>query len=272
MRQIAHISDVHFGREEPRLVKALLAALHEIAPDVIVVSGDLTQRARVSQFEAARRFLDALPEKPLLVVPGNHDISATNLVRRFTRPLGRYRRLITRELSPFLEDEELAVAGINTARSLTRKDGRINRRQVDCACDRLSGMREEVVRVVVTHHPIDLPMEDRHNALVGRARLAMSEFAACRVDLFLSGHLHTGQTVTTSARYGIEGHSAIVAQAGTAVSTRTRGEANSWNLIRVERGAIAIGQMVWDEAAGSFGRAGMQRFRKDAAGWTPERN
>ena len=265
MRTIAHISDIHFGREDPRLVKGLLKAVAVCGADYIVVSGDLTQRARTKQFKQAREFLEAMPEVPLLVVPGNHDVSTTNLMERFTKPLVKYRKYITREMAPFVADEAVAIAGINTVRVTSTKDGRVNRRQVICACERLSALPPEVVRVVVTHHPMDVAAEDKANKLVGRSKRAMVRFAEAGVDLFLSGHLHAGTTVATSARYAIPGYSAVVAQAGTAVSTRTRGEANGWNLIRLDRTAIAVEQRVWDGARFVEGETG--RYRKGADGW-----
>lgn len=276
MRVLAHISDVHFGREDPVLVEGLLRSLRETAPDLVVVSGDLTQRARKSQFRRAREFLRALPA-PYLVIPGNHDVSATNLVDRLAFPLKRFRRYITDDLSPFFGDAEVAVAGIDTVRLLARKDGRINRAQVARACEQLGGADVNAVRVVVTHHPLDMPMEDLKHALVVRAPMAMGAFSAAQVDLFLSGHLHTGQTVVTSTRHAAAGgagaiYSAVVAHAGTAVSTRTRGEANAWNLIHLngrESGAtMAVQQMVWDSASGGFVEGAPTRFSRAAAGWS----
>ena len=279
MTLLAHISDVHFGREDPELVAGLLSALHREGPDVIVVSGDLTQRARKSQFRAAREFLQRMPHVPYLVVPGNHDVSATNLYDRLARPLKRYRRYITADLSPFLDGADYAIAGINTVRLLARKDGRINRKQVAFACEQVGRAQPGAVRIVVTHHPMDLPLEDLKHALVTRSKMAMRAFSDAGVDLFLSGHLHNGQTVVTSTRYGVAGsvprnhRAAVVAQAGTAVSTRTRGEANAWNMIRLngrEPGAeMLVEQRVWSAVGRHFTAGVVARFQRGEAGWTP---
>ena len=265
MKTIAHISDVHFGREDPAIVTGLLASVARARPNVVVVSGDLTQRAKKRQFRAARAFLRELPQVPQIVVPGNHDVSATNLFERTIRPLARYKRYIGEDLTPFYEDGELAIAGINTVRIAAVKDGRMNLRQVRMACDQLARAGESVIRVVVTHHPIDLPPEDLRHTLVRRAAMAMQEFAGAQVDLFLSGHLHAGQALVTSARYKLPGYSAVVAHAGTAVSTRTRGEANGWNRIEAHAGHIRVQQMVW--SGDKFLKGKLAIYERCAEGW-----
>ncbi len=264
MTMLAHISDLHFGREDPAVAEGLLRSLWEVRPDVIVVSGDFTQRAKKRQFRAARAFLRELPRVPRLVVPGNHDVSTTNLLERALRPLKRYRRYISTDLAPFVELPGVALAGINTVRVLATKDGRVNSLQVAEACEQLSGAGGGAVRVVVTHHPMDLPGTDRKHALVTRASAAVAAFAECGVDLFLSGHLHAGVAMTTAARYGTK-YAAVVAQAGTAISTRTRNEVNGWNLISLEAGEIGVRQMVW---GGTAFVPGLEvKFRRGEAGW-----
>src|SRR6267143_7245922 len=108
MRTLVHLSDLHFGRVDERLIDPLISAVTEINPDLVAVSGDLTQRARSHQFREARAFLDALPQ-PQIVVPGNHDVPLHNLFTRFLQPLYKYRRYITNDLQPFFTDEEIAV-------------------------------------------------------------------------------------------------------------------------------------------------------------------
>src|ERR687889_1424872 len=118
MHRIIHLSDVHFGRTDPVVVAAVLALVRRMEPHLVVVSGDLTQRARAWQFREAREFLDALP-RPQIVVPGNHDVPLYNVFARFFQPLDNYKEHITRDLEPFYADAEIAVLGVNTARSLT---------------------------------------------------------------------------------------------------------------------------------------------------------
>jgi 3',5'-cyclic AMP phosphodiesterase CpdA len=266
MRVVVHLSDIHFGRLNPATVKPLSAAIARVAPDLLAVSGDLTQRARRSEFAAAREFLDALPFTRL-VVPGNHDVPLYNVFTRFFAPLSRYRRAITSELSPVYRDEEMIVAGVNTARSLAWGEGRINLAQVDAIVAQLAGGQPDLIRIVVTHHPFDLPEGVAEARLLGRAAMAMERLSAAGADLFLAGHLHVSHTGHTATRYKIAGHSALVVQAGT-VSTRSRGEEPSFNVLRIERPRISVERVVWDAARGTFAATGEAHYRHGEGGWT----
>lgn len=266
MRTIVHMSDIHFGRTDPSLVKPLITFVNEIKPDLIAVSGDLTQRARSWQFLEARAFLDDLP-KPQIVVPGNHDVPLYNVFSRFLSPLDKYRRYITDDLNPFYADHEMAVAGVNTARSLTFKGGRINELQVAWVREKICELSDDVVKVVVSHHPFDLPEGRNESDLVGRARMAMEILASCGADLFLAGHLHISHTGHTAKRYKIKGHSALVVQAGTATSTRSRGEVNSFNVIRMAHPEIAVERVLWQPETAVFASASTEQFRHTPEGW-----
>jgi 3',5'-cyclic AMP phosphodiesterase CpdA len=265
MRRILHLSDLHFGRVNPALVDPLLKIAREVEPDVVAISGDLTQRARSYQFQQARSFLDALP-KPQIVVPGNHDIPLHNLYARFVEPLTKYRRYITDDLQPVYEDEEMVIVGVNTARSSVFKGGRINSTQVGRLREKLCSFGKMVVKVVVTHHPFDLPEGHNERDLVGRAQMAMTGLAECGADLFLAGHLHVSHTGHTK-RYQIEGHSALVVQAGTATSTRERGEANSFNLLHIAHPEIIVEKFVWNPVTGSFAASTREQFRQVGEDW-----
>lgn len=266
MRSIVHLSDIHFGRVNHQVIAPLIEAIARVNPDLVAVSGDLTQRARAPQFKAARAFLDRLP-KPQIVVPGNHDVPLHNVAARFLQPLRKYRRYITDDLRPFYHDDEIAVLGVNTARSLTIKGGRVNREQVAWMSERLGACDPEVVKIVVTHHPFDLPEGHDKRKLVGRARMAMEALASCGADLFLAGHLHVSHTTHSATRYKIKGHSALVVQAGTAASSRGRGEENSFNVVRVDRPHIAIERFEWQQQHGEFSLMTTERFRHTADGW-----
>ena len=265
-RKIVHISDIHFGRVDPQILDPLVEAVRRIAPDVVVVSGDLTQRARNEEFVAARAFLDRLPS-PQIVVPGNHDVPLYNVYERFVERLERYKRYITPELEPCYVDAEIAVLGTNTARSLTWKGGRINARQIARIKERLSALDKHVTKIVVTHHPFDLPPGFSESHLVGGARFAMGHLAECGADLLLAGHMHVSSVSRTVLRYQIAGHSALVVQAGTATSTRGRGEVNSFNCILTEGGLVKIARWIWDRSA--FVPSDQESFSKTPDGWEP---
>jgi 3',5'-cyclic AMP phosphodiesterase CpdA len=261
MRTLAHLSDLHFGRVDKALLAPLARAVRAAEPHLVVVSGDLTQRARSAEFRDARRFLDTLGA-PLLVVPGNHDVPLYNLFQRFFQPLDKYRRYVARDVEPAFIDEELAVVGVNTARSATFKGGRINAAQIARVRTRLATLGRDVTRVVVTHHPFDLPPGHGTRAIVGRARLAMQAFAACGADILLAGHLHASHAGDTAARYDV---SALFVQAGTATSVRGRGEANSFNVLRIDAPRVRIERFAWNGA--QFALAAAQEFEHRPAGW-----
>lgn len=266
MRTIVHLSDIHFGSLNEAVVAPLIDAISRIAPDLVAVSGDLTQRARSHQFKEARAFLDQLPQ-PQIVVPGNHDVPLHNVAARFFQPLRKYRRHITDDLQPFFRDDEIAVMGINTARSLTIKGGRVNQQQIGQMVERFCELDENVVRIVVTHHPFDLPSGHSERDLVGRARMAMEAFAKCQTDVFLAGHLHVSHTGHSAKRYNIAGHSALVVQAGTATSSRGRGEENSFNIVRVNLPQITVERFEWSAAQAEFVLATTEHFTQTNEGW-----
>ena len=268
MRTLIHLSDLHFGRVDQALLGPLRDLVHSIAPDVVVISGDLTQRAKPEQFEEARAFLDSLPG-PQIVVPGNHDISLYNVFRRFVKPLARYKRYITDDLDPMYVDDEIAVVGVNTARSLTIKDGRVNKEQVTKIREELAGLDPKITRIVVTHHPFDLPTTFEEQDLVNRAPMAMEVFAECGVDVLLAGHMHVSHAASTASRYQINAYAALVVQAGTATSTRGRGEVNSFNLLRVEHERVEIDRYGWDALTNTFRVILTEKFLRSGNVWAP---
>jgi len=265
MRTIVQLSDLHFGRVDPALIEPVLVALDALAPHVVVVSGDLTQRARKRQFEEARAFLDRI-RAPTIVVPGNHDVPLYRVWERVFSPLGKYQRIIQRDLEPSFVDDEIAVIGVNTARALTFKGGRINKEQMASLERRLKPLGDAVTKIVVTHHPFDVPDESGDVDLVGRARKAMAVFSQCGVDLLLSGHFHVSQSGETK-RDAIAGYSALAVQAGTTTSTRGRGEENSFNVLRVERSEIVVERWAFARESREFRPDRSERFVREGERW-----
>ena len=267
MRTIAHISDIHFGDADGRVVERLVEKVCELVPDMVVVSGDLTQRARARQFKDARGFLDRLPQ-PQLIVPGNHDVPLYNVFDRFINPLTKYRKYITDDLTPELHDEELAIFGINTARSLTIKGGRVSEHQVEQLLGKLCPLSEQKMKMIVTHHPFDLPDGFDEDDIVGRAKEVMPRLVECGADVFLSGHLHVSNITHSARRYRLEnGYSALIIQAGTAASRRERGEDNSFNLLVFDHPVLTVQRFQCSDPNTDFRLATTEQFSKTELGW-----
>lgn len=259
-RVVVHLSDLHFGREDRVVVAALIGEIARLAPDLVAISGDLTQRARRGQFKRARAFLDALPF-PRLVVPGNHDVPLFNVFARFLNPLGGYRRFITTDLQPTYSDAVLVVVGMDTTKPSTVKDGRIPDAELARVRGVLQNAGDGVVKLFVGHHPFDVPDQ----TATGAATNPLEALTGAGVDAFLTGHLHVSYTGHTAHRYNIGGRSAIVVEAGTATSTRLREDTNAFNVLRVSRSAIVVERHEWQRDR--FVVADSQRFGKTATGW-----
>jgi 3',5'-cyclic AMP phosphodiesterase CpdA len=271
VRTLVHLSDLHFGKVDLRLIEPLQKRVHALAPDVVVVSGDLTQRAKPEQFRAARAFLDSLP-KPQVVVPGNHDVPLYNVFQRFLSPLGKYSRIVDRNLEPSFIDEEIAVVGVNTARSLVFKGGRINEEQVERIRSLICHLDDDVTKIVVSHHPFDMPddWENQHQ-IVGRAQMALRSLGRCGADVLLSGHMHKSHVGETAETFEAGGDAALLVAAGTATSTRARGEPNTFNALTVTSRHIDVDRYEWDDAKRDFVRGTRQSFDRGEKGWTPAR-
>lgn len=270
MAQIIHLSDLHFGAHDPRLVEKVEARIDEVKPDLVVISGDFTQRAKTEQFQEACEFLTRLSKAghEVLGVPGNHDIPLYDVLRRFLSPLTRYRRYIDETLCPYHELNDAAVLGINTARSLTFKDGRVNAEQVDYIRDTFRRHKADTPRILVTHHPLfALPVSDgpELGKAIGRQDMALSAVADAGVDLLLAGHNHRASTHHAEDLVTGAGQ-ALVVQAGTATSTRLRDEEQSFNLIDVAANhEVTIAVQAWDGQG--FASADAKRFVRRDGSW-----
>ena len=251
MPVIVHLSDIHFGTHLPELVESLVVDIGDRHPDLVVVSGDLTQRARRGQFAQARAFLDRLPGH-VLTVMGNHDVPLLDLPRRVVSPTGRYRSYVTPTLDPVINLPGLVALGLNSMPAWRWKAAHVSHRQADLVRDTLGRSPSEAWRVLVTHHPV-LPAS--LSAFRGRRRLV----EACdhaRVAVLLSGHTHTASAgvVTLGVR-----RQALAVVSGTTISSRTRRTTNAYNVVDLS-GPMEVGATVTVQI----------REPKDA-GWAPAR-
>jgi 3',5'-cyclic AMP phosphodiesterase CpdA len=269
MPRIVHLSDLHFGAHDPRLVQAVEQEVDAAKADLVVISGDFTQRARTEQFQEACQFLERLRDAghEVLAVPGNHDVPLYDVLRRFLSPLTRYKRYVDDMLCPFHQLPGAAVLGINTARSLTIKDGRINREQVDFIEESFSKVPAGTAKVLVTHHPLfALPVDDSGvlGEAIGRQELALDAVNRLGIDVLLAGHNHRASSHHASDLVTRAG-GALVVQAGTATSVRLREEEQSFNILDVDAQTVSISLMRW--TGERYESAVPTQFRKTGEGW-----
>jgi len=233
MSVLLQISDTHFGTEQARVVDALRALAQRERPDLVVLSGDITQRARRSQFAAARAFVDRLGA-PLVAIPGNHDIPLFDLAARVLRPYAGYRAAFGDDLEPAHVSPEFLVVCVNTTRWYRHTDGEVSADQVERVARQLAAATPAQLRVVVVHQPVAvLRKEDEHDRLHGHAA-ALDRWAAAGADLALGGHIHLPYVMPLPGLL----RPMWAVQAGTAVSSRVReGVPNSVNVLRWGRDA-----------------------------------
>lgn len=255
MRQICHISDVHFGPPHlPELAQGVLRFVGERRPDLVVISGDLTQRAKVGQFQQARRFVDSIPV-PTLVVPGNHDVPLYRFWERFGNPFGAYRKHFSRELEPQYRDAELLVIGINTAHGWTFKDGRITPQRLIEVGDLLEQASPGLFKVVVAHHHLIQPPWFGRQRVLTNAYEAVDLFTRRGVDLILSGHLHQSFIGNSEEFYPKGRPPVVILHSGTSTSNRGRAseqDKNTCNWIRVDHQSLEVSHYRWEPSLGRF--------------------
>lgn len=269
MAKLIHLSDLHFGAHDDQLVAAVEQRIDEEQPDLVVISGDFTQRARTEQFEQACAFLTRLKDQgyEVIGVPGNHDVPLYDVLRRFLSPLTRYKRFIDDTLCPFLDLPDLTILGINTARSLTFKDGHISHEQIAYIRDCFARTDPEKPRVLVMHHPLfALPVGEGPalgKAMDDQAR-ALDVIAELGVDLLLAGHNHRA-SVHQAEQLAHGAGKTLVIQAGTATSVRLRDEKQSFNRILIDGSGIVATILRWDGA--EFRSGDSEHFERHGGEW-----
>jgi 3',5'-cyclic AMP phosphodiesterase CpdA len=259
MLTILHISDLHFGPPfYAEVGESVLEFAADLSPDVIIASGDFTQRAREEQFRAAREFLDRLPEAPLVVTPGNHDVPLYRIAERLLDPFRYYRRYISEELDSVLEVPGAVIVAINsTAPRLAVTNGRIHRWQIDFARDAFASAAPECLRILVSHHHFAPPPDWEGADPMPKARRALDAFTGMGVDMILGGHLHRayiGNSLDVYSGRDRE-HGIVIVQSGTTTSRRGRArerEKNSFNVLRVDQRMIRVTHYMYFDVAAGF--------------------
>ncbi len=261
MTNIVHLSDLHFGRDRPELLQPLITHVNSLSPDLVLISGDLTQRARNHQFAAARQFMDRL-EAQVLTVPGNHDTPLDNLYVRLVRPWKRFRRHIAADLEPCVVGADHVVTSLNTTDPLAWQRGKLRRSSLRRACTFLSRPSAQgKIGIVMMHHPPEHDT-DAGKRLMRGADKGLLRLRDCGADIVLCGHLHSWRVAPFRAA-----RSLLLVQAGTGLSTRVRGEPNDLNLLVIREGEVEIQRHASDGDAPAFRCMSRGIFRKKDGVW-----
>ncbi|HEY0673463.1 MAG TPA: metallophosphoesterase family protein [Longimicrobiales bacterium] len=249
---LLQISDVHFGPHYvPRVGEALLRAVEELENDVLIVSGDFTQRAKREQFAQARAFLNQLPKVPTVVIPGNHDVPLYRVFERIFNPYGLYKEYISPHLDMVLRTEEAVIVALNSTKPLRAiVNGRIARWQLKFCQDAFRDAPEDALRIVVAHHHFAPAPDYEGGQVMPMAKRAIDCFTDLKVDMVMGGHLHRAYIGNSLDVYPGEDrdHGIIIVQSGTSTSRRGRArerEKNSFNHIRIAEGVVRITHYIY---------------------------
>jgi len=244
MRRVVHLSDLHFGTETPRVVEELGESVRAFSPDLVVVTGDITQRARKTQFAAARRFFDSLGF-PQLIIPGNHDIAPLyQPVRRVLSPYALYRHYIGPALDGAFYDDALLVLGLSSVQPWRVKEGAISPRQLEWVAEYAQRFPTQL-RMLAAHHPLVEAETGQRTRRLRRHGAVMTLLDSADIAVCLSGHLHrsfTGLAVTPLDEAG----SVLAVHASTATSTRLRGHDNAYNRLTLEGSLLRVDAVAYD--------------------------
>lgn len=259
MITLLHVSDLHFGPPYvPAVGEALLEAADILEPDIVVASGDFTQRAKEEQFRDARAFLNRMPSVPTVVVPGNHDVPLYRIAERVFSPYKWYRHYISEDLDQVVRTDDAVIAALDSTSPLRHiTNGRIDADQLRFCQAAFETATEDQVRIVVAHHHFAPAPDYEGGEVMPHAKRAIDAFTASKVDLILGGHLHRAYIGNSLDLYpGLDrDHGIIIVQSGTSTSRRGRvreREKNSFNVIRITNEVIRITHYMYFDDQGGF--------------------
>lgn len=258
MTTLVQISDPHFGTEQAPVVEALVSLVKDLSPELIILSGDITQRARAREFAAAGAFVKRLGAAHILAIPGNHDLPLYDVLTRMSRPYAGFQRTFGLDLEPSFDSPDALVLGVKTTRRYRHVDGEISQAQRDRVAGALQQARAEQVRIVVVHQPLAVPRESEHKNLAYGHQAAIESWANAGADVILGGHIHLPFVLPLHEWTPALQRHLWAVNAGTAVSSRTRrGAGNSVNVIRIEHpgGVPTCTLEQWSYLVTSFTRA-----------------
>lgn len=261
MTYILHISDTHFGTEHPLVMQAFETHVKIHGADLLLLSGDITQQARRGQFASAQAFIKRIKDygvPQVLAIPGNHDIPLFNLLARIFSPYGNYQRYIDSNLAPIFENDDVLIIGLNTTHPMRRKAGKVTAGQIEDVAERLQQCDPQKLRIVAAHQPFGSIFASDQRKLQIDARIALERWASYGLDLVMGGHIHLPYVLPLSTQYAGLSKEIWGVQAGTALSSRTRGTApNSFNRIHLNKHPrqVTIERWEYSDARTAFERS-----------------
>jgi 3',5'-cyclic AMP phosphodiesterase CpdA len=277
MLRILHISDFHFGPPYvPHVGEALIQLAPDLQPDAVVVSGDLTQRAKPAQFVAARQFIDRLPDVPKIVVPGNHDVPLYRVAERLLQPLGCYRQYISGQLNQVWRLAGAVIVALNsTAPYRAIVNGRIRREQLDFCAEAFRDAPPGTARIVVAHHHFVPAPDHLRDKTMRQAKRAVRCFLDLGVELVLGGHLHRAFIGNSRDHFpgGSQDRGILIVHCGTSTSRRGRGRErhmNSCNLVDIAPTTLQVTPYMYDDTVGQFGPVGRHLYPRAGRGFVAD--
>ncbi len=274
MLTILHGSDLHFGKAfDAEVADSFQRAIREISPDLLVLSGDFTQRAKIREYQVARGFIRALPDLPTVVTPGNHDVPLYRVWERLFAPLRNYREFISPELDTVRAVSGATVVSLNTTAPLQAiVNGRLGDRQLLFAADAFQDVSEGDLRVVVLHHHLAPAPDYCSDQVLPGFQRCLDAFSKMKVDLILGGHLHRAYIANSLDAYQTEDgrHGIVIAHSGTTTSRRGRARErnkNSFNLIGITEEHMLITPHLYLDEKGVFVPVGSHAFPRRTQGF-----